>query len=448
VVDISIEKILQMKKQNTKLKILMLGWEFPPIVNGGLGVACYGIAKELAKIVDLTLIVPKSSLEFKLDKLNLIGLNHQEDYDSIKREESKLEIFENIHSIDSELTPYSENHDNRGVNVLKDKVSNHHSDKTEERPINVFSSQDVYDSNLRERVVEFTKSILEITQDMSFDVIYAHDWMTFAAAVELKRKTKKPVVLHIHSLAFDRSGETDKGWAFLLEKQGMRQADAVIPVSRYTGRICTQHYNVDFKKIYPIHNAIEKIKPFRVSSNFDDKLVLFLGRLTSQKGPGVFLEIAEKVLNKTPKVKFVIAGKGDLLRELLQNPIYKELNSKIHFTGFLTSDRVKKLFARTDVYCMPSVSEPFGLSALEAVQFGIPPVISKQSGVAEVLNSALKADYWDTTLMARHILDLLENKKTRESVIKNCQNDLSNVTWRASVNKIEEVLQKVSRERT
>jgi len=213
-------------------------------------------------------------------------------------------------------------------------------------------------------------------------------------------------------------------------------ADLVIPVSQYTGTICTGHYGIDSTKVHFVHNGADTVETYRSDSPFKDGLVLFLGRLTGQKGPEFFLEIAAKVLEKNPNVFFVMAGTGERMRQLIEHGAYRNVGDRLHFTGFLDKEKVNQLLSMTDVYCMPSVSEPFGLSAIEAAQFGIPAVISKQSGVAEVLTRARKADYWDVELMAEHIHELLTDADAREEAVRISLEDQQNCTWEAAAGKV------------
>ena len=262
--------------------------------------------------------------------------------------------------------------------------------------------------------------------------------MTFAG-VEIKKHTGKPLAVHVHSLSYDRSGPDSRGWVYDIEKYGMQEADIVIPVSDYTGDIVVHHFGIDRNKVFPVHNGVDLVDAYKQDKSFPEKLVLFLGRITLQKGPEIFLEIASKVLKETDNVRFVMAGTGDKLKRIIESGSYKNVGNKFHFTGFLDKEKVNSLLSQADVYCMPSVSEPFGLSALEAAQFGIPAVISKQSGVAEVLKGALKADFWDVDLMAEHISCLLNDSEVKDSVVENSYKDLRGLTWDSASEKIIDV---------
>jgi glycogen synthase len=421
-------------------KVLMLGWEFPPVINGGLGVACLGLCKALSKYVDLTMILPKSDPDFIVDKVELIGLNNLEIENLKKIKTSKYyKKFSKVETVEANIDPY----DTASINfdILKSQtgINMAISDLT-----NIFSIGDLYGDDLIYKVTEFAKYTSRLASNKEFDVIHCHDWMTFLAGIEIKAITGKPLVLHVHALEYDRSGPESKNFVYELERWAMHYADAVIPVSNYTGNIAATHYGVDRNKITPVHNGADAVKVFHDTKDFPEKLILFLGRITGQKGPQYFLDIASKVIEHVPNVRFVMAGTGDKLRALIETGAYKQIGNKFHFTGFLNKQKVNKLLSIADVYCMPSVSEPFGLSALEAAQFGIPCVISKQSGVSEVLYGALTADYWDVDKMAGHIISLLQNEALREAVISNAYNDLENLTWEKAAEKVRDIYQRVA----
>jgi glycogen synthase len=425
-----------------KPKVLMLGWEFPPLINGGLGVACLGLCKALRKHADISLILPKSDPAYVLENVELVGLNNI-DIDSLRKIDSTLHYkeFSNVEYVDANISPY----ETTGIpyvnfDILK-SVTEHEYKIT--GPKNVFQNGDVYEGDVISKVIEYAKYSARLASEKEFDIIHCHDWMTFLAGLEIKALTGKPLVLHVHSLEYDRGGPESRGWVYDIEKLVMNSADLIIPVSSYTGSIAQSHYDVDPKKIFPVHNGADAVHVFHNTKDFPEKLVLFLGRITGQKGPQYFLDVAAKVIASFPDVRFVMAGTGDRLRGLIETGAYKQIGTKLHFTGFLNKEKVNKLLSIADVYCMPSVSEPFGLSALEAAQFGIPCVISKQSGVSEVLLGALKADFWDVEKMANHIISLLNNDALREAVIRDAFNDLQVCTWDRAAEKISNVYKKV-----
>ncbi len=420
----------------------MIGWEFPPIINGGLGVACLGISRALSSMVDLSMILPKTDLNFTLKNVNIIGLNNV-DLASLNTQinDNPYQNFStSIHQSDIPLSPYPSASPQGIGNILEQKKLKTISPPSSTNP---FQVDDLYGDDILLRIQQFAAYTAEVAASMKFDIIHCHDWMTFPAAMLVQEQSKKPLVVHIHSLEYDRSGPDSKSWVFEIEKEAMSKANIVVPVSNYTGSIAREYYEIDSSKIFPVHNGADVVEVYKERKEFPEKLILFLGRVTGQKGPQYFLDIASKVLQHAPNVRFVMAGTGDQLRELIENGAYKNIGTKFHFTGFLTKEKVHKLLSMTDVYCMPSVSEPFGLSALEAAQFGIPCVISKQSGVSEVLFGALKADFWDIDKMASHIITLLQNNSLKDAIVKDAFNDLKNCTWEKAAEKIMNLYKKI-----
>ncbi|MFT3991700.1 MAG: glycosyltransferase family 4 protein [Luteolibacter sp.] len=429
-----------------RLRVLKLGWEFPPMFNGGLGVACLGLSKALAKKVDLTVIVPQVAAgggqeEFELRGLNQLATDDLRTVEGIYRYQS----FAQIRKVPVSLDPYAQgNPAFEALDALEEWPDGAlRFSRTTREQLEAFQIGDLYGADIGIKVVEFSKIAAKLAMMEDFDVIHAHDWMTFLAAVEIKKATDKPLVVHVHASQYDRAGENSRGWIYDIEKYGMDQADAVIPVSHYTGQVIKDHYGISPEKIHPVHNGANPVESFVTKKKFPEKLVLFLGRLTAQKGPEFFLEIAAKVIERQKNVRFVVAGTGEKLRPMIETGAFRGLGDHFHFTGFLDQEKVRDLLSMTDIYCMPSVSEPFGLSALEAAQFGIPAVISKQSGVSEVLKGALKADYWDVDLMARHIIDLLTREALRDQVILQAREDIAAATWDAAAEKVMAVYQNI-----
>ncbi len=426
-----------------RLRVLELGWEFPPLINGGLGVACLGLSRALAKHVDLTVVVPRSDPDADYEGFSLKGLNAVtvEDLETVEGR-YRYESFAQVRKVPVFLNPY-ETGETWQEMIEEVPGAEARFSETKRRHLEAFSIGDLYGPDLGNKVVEFSKVAAKLAMQEEFDVVHAHDWMTFLAGVEVKKATGKPLVVHLHASQYDRAGADARGWIYDIEKYGMEQADRVIPVSRYTGDVVVGHYGIDPKKVKPVHNGADPVDAFVTKKKFPEKLVLFLGRLTAQKGPEFFLEIASKVLERNRDVRFVVAGTGEKLRPLIETGAFRGLGGHFHFTGFLNKEKVNDLLSMTDVYCMPSVSEPFGLSALEAAQFGIPAVISKQSGVAEVLKGALVADFWDVEMMARHINDLLTDEEKRREVVEQAKQDIAASTWDAAAAKVLEIYREV-----
>lgn len=388
-----------------KPRVLMLGWEFPPEISGGLGIANYNLCKALAPQTQLTLVLPKADPAFQIPKVSILDLSSIKIEEVLEKEE--LEEFEKIireKKIEFSFSPYP-------VNLIKkETVSEKTLPAQKKTPVksiiqihNRFASSELYGIDIIDKINYYTEIVLKVAADLSFDIIHVHDWMTCPAGMMLKKRYKKPLVLHIHSLNYDRIGPDSMDWIYEIEKKALRRADLIIPVSQYTGKIIHEFYKIPNKKIFPVYNGIEKVKRYRSEKNFPERLILFLGRITMQKGPEYFLEAASRIIQTMDNVRFAVAGAGDKLQEIIESGAYAELRDKIHFTGFLKRQEVQYLLSIADVFCMPSVSEPFGLTALEAAQFGVPVVLSRRSGAAEVLNGALKADFWDTEIGRAHV---------------------------------------------
>jgi glycogen(starch) synthase len=404
-------------------KVLMLGWEFPPIINGGLGVACHDLSGAMSKYADITMVVPKSSKEFKTN-INLIGINNI-DLSKFNNFEFNLHRPYKMHTVPGDLNPYyssSLEHSEVGPRSAQGGGT--------------FDIDNLYGGDVITKVMQYTDITSQLALTLDFDVIHAHDWMTMMAGMRIKELTGKPLVMHIHSLEVDRGGPDSKGWVYELEKKGMEYADVLMPVSNFTADNIHQHYGISKNKMVVIHNGSNVVEPFKSERKYNEKTVLFVGRLTRQKGPEKFLDIAAKVLERKKDVRFVMAGTGDHFRSLLENSSYRHIGNRFHLTGFLNQEKLKYLFSISDVYCMPSVSEPFGLSAVEAAQFGVPCVISKQSGVAEVLKGALTFDHWDVNRAAGQILNLLNDNIFKETIVKDSYSNLNNITWNLSAQKI------------
>lgn len=422
-------------KLSRKPKVLMLGWEFPPLINGGLGVACHDLCEALSKHADISLIVPKSSSEFKMKNMDLLGLNHI-DVTHLKKVSYKCnyDFVKEFDYITADLDPYYTEKSTAAGKTTGSVL-------TEGEPIIAEEAENLkidnlYGGDVVKNVGIFARVAARLALSKDFDVIHAHDWMTMLAGMEIKAQTGKPLIVHVHSLEYDRSGEDSKGWVYQMEKAGMEAADLLMPVSNYTADVIIKHYHIDPSKIVTIHNGIKPVQAFKRPKPFKEKVVLFIGRLTRQKGPELFLDIASKVLAKDTDVRFVMAGVGEYFTPLLESSSYRHLGNRFHLTGFLNSDKLRQLLAISDVYCMPSVSEPFGLSAAEAAQFDVPCVISKQSGVAEVLHGSLKFDFWDTTKAADCIIRLLHDEVLNKKIVQDAKKDLQNITWDKAAEKV------------
>jgi glycogen synthase len=383
------------------VKVLMLGWEFPPYASGGLGTACYGLTKSLSKQgVSITFIAPKADP----DAHNFLKM--------IPADLSKVKF----RGITSPITPYM-------------------NEKAYENEYNRYSKskeKTIYGKNLMLEVERFARAAEEIAIGESFDVIHCHDWLTFKAGVNVKRRTKKPLVVHVHATEFDRTGGNGRNeYVYNIEREGMHAADKIIAVSNFTKNMIVNNYGIDPNKIEVVHNAVEftNYNTERRKINNYDKVVLFLGRITLQKGPDYFIESASKVLKKMSNVKFIIAGSGDMEYKMIEKAAKMGIGDKVLFAGFLEGADIDRAYKMADVYVMPSVSEPFGITPLEAMRNGTPVIISKQSGVSEVINNCLKVDFWDTDQMANKILGVLRYGELHEEMKINGSREIKKFSW-------------------
>ncbi|MCD8184952.1 MAG: glycosyltransferase family 4 protein [Rikenellaceae bacterium] len=425
------------------MRVLMFGWEFPPHIAGGLGTACYGLTRGLAKQnVDVKFVVPRAYGDENQRYARILNASDVEALYGANFGEDFWKQLTMIH-IDSNLVPYiaPEEFMHESKSWQKDRTEVWR-DVWKERY--VFSGK--YGANLMEEVARYALVAAQVARDLEgqFDVIHAHDWLTYYAGMAAKAVSGKPLVVHIHATQFDRSGDTS-GPVYEIEKAGMNAADRVISVSHLTRRIVIEKYGIAPEKVVTVHNAVEFGTDGceKLERGVDDKIVTFLGRITYQKGPDYFVEAAAKVLDRVPNVRFVMAGSGDMLHHVIRRVAKLGIADRFHFTGFLKGDEVQQMFALSDVYIMPSVSEPFGISPLEAMRSNVPVIISKQSGVAEVLKYAVKVDYWDVDAMADAIYGLITYPALSRMFIARGQEEVNTLKWDKAAGHVAAVYQSV-----
>lgn len=411
------------------MRVLMFGWEFPPHITGGLGTACFGMVKGLVKHgVDVIFVVPKAYGDESEEGFRLLNAS---DVSMDINEAMDLEAWNKIKymEIGSNIIPYVGTED---FELMVEKETQ--TQKTRHQSIfsKRFQFSGRYGKNLMEEVSRYALVASAVARKDSFDVIHAHDWLTYPAGIAARQISGKPLVVHVHATEFDRSGEHVNQNVYDIERKGMEEADLVITVSNFTRQIVLERYGIPGEKVITVHNAVEPVdRPEMegVRKNVKEKIVTFLGRITFQKGPDYFIEAANKVLMKDPDVRFVMAGSGDLFNRMIRRVAQLHISTKFHFTGFLAGADVDKMFAMSDVYVMPSVSEPFGISPLEAMRSNVPVVISKQSGVSEVLKHALKVDFWDIDALADAIYGLLNYEGLKKMFRKYGIAEVENLQW-------------------
>lgn len=417
----------------------MFGWEFPPHITGGLGTACFGLTKGLLKHgVEVQFVVPKAYGDESQEAVRLISASEVTVLmnDPVFREYwNQITYME----IGSNLIPYV------GPEDFQQMVSENLNVKVEEGS-RVFSEKfqfsGKYGHDLMEEVARYALVGASIAANSEFDVIHAHDWLTYSAGVAAKKISGKPLVVHMHATEFDRSGENYNENVYEIERKGMAEADRVITVSNLTRNIVIDRYHIDPEKVITVHNAVEppeKTELIDAEKHVKEKIVTFLGRITFQKGPEYFIEAACKVLERDKNVRFVMAGTGDMMEKMIRRVAKLKISSHFHFTGFLKGENVDRMFAMSDVYVMPSVSEPFGISPLEAMRSNVPVIISKQSGVAEVLDHVLKVDFWDVDAMADAIYGLLHYKSLSAMTVTHGTEEVNNLKWENAARKVADI---------
>ena len=424
------------------MKVLMFGWEFPPHISGGLGTACYGLTKGLASLqnMEVFFVVPKAFGDEDQSDIQLIGANKipvsQKEF-TFNDSGTKMDYLE----VQSEVIPYVSEDE---FWKLKNKTLPPKAKlvKTTEGLTIDFSGG--YGHNLMDEIKNYALVAEIIARRNNFDLIHAHDWLAYPAGIAAKRASGKPLVIHVHATDFDRSGGNVNPVVYAMEREGMEMADKIIAVSNFTRQTVIEKYSIPPEKIVTVYNAVEpvtKTSKSKIKKGVNEKLVTFLGRITIQKGPEYFIEAAHLVLKKTDNVRFVMAGSGDKLNEMVERVAQLGMADKFHFTGFLKGDDVNQMFQMTDVFVMPSVSEPFGIVPLEAMQADVPVIISNQSGVSEILNHAIKIDFWDTYAMADAIYGLLTYPALSGFLKKTGKQEVGGLKWSHSARHVEQVYQ-------
>ncbi|MCQ2974820.1 MAG: glycosyltransferase family 4 protein [Bacteroidales bacterium] len=477
------------------MRVLMFGWEFPPHISGGLGTACQGIVNALGQRGDLSIIfvVPKVFGDEKAENTIFAGANkyvktHKQilnrnirivvpqpptekiietvthhSYTTLSEATDKLVYIETasmLHPyiqaeqiekilIRKRINPETVRFDEYGRLVTFEEgepkvIDISFEEISEEEVTEEFEFTGKYTANLFTETGMYARVCEQLSKQYQFDVIHAHDWLTYEAGIAAKKATGKPLVIHVHATEYDRSGKNVNQTIFNIEKDGMENADAIITVSNLTRDIVIKKYKISPEKVFTIYNAVD-FKPNRKKyiKPENEKLVTFLGRITYQKGPEYFIEAAYKVLQRVKNVRFVMAGNGDMYKRMILMAAKLGISDRFHFTDFLKHDEVKHLFAVSDVYVMPSVSEPFGISPLEAVKSNVPVIISKQSGVAEILKHAIKVDYWDVDAIADAIYGLIKYPALSNFFVRKGKNEVKQLKWDNCANEIVKVYNKI-----
>ena len=403
------------------MKALMFGWEFPPHILGGLGTASFGLTKGIVENgdMDITFVIPKPWGDEPKEYAKIIGANTTP---VVWRDVNWDHVQSRIGNVmDPQLYYDLRNHIYSDFNYLH----------TNDLGCMEFSGR--YPDNLLEELNNYSIVAGVIARTVDFDVIHSHDWLTYPAGIHAKQVTGKPFVIHVHATDFDRSRGNVNPTVFAIEKDGMNFADHIITVSNLTRRTVIEKYGIDPSKVSTVHNAVEPLSEEYLNVTVPpkhDKVVTFLGRITMQKGPEYFVEAAAQVLQKVKNVQFVMAGGGDMMEKMIRLAARRGIAERFHFAGFLKGKQVYEMLKASDVFIMPSVSEPFGISPLEAMQMGVPSIISKQSGCAEILNNVIKVDYWDIDAMANAIYSIITYPAMYRELSEHGLAEVDQIRWK------------------
>ena len=426
------------------MRVLMFGWEFPPHISGGLGTASFGLTKGMATLDNLEVIfvVPRVWGDEDRSTVRLIGANKVPvAYKKIFYKGARIPV-EKI-EVESCVVPYSDPDDfwkKMSSEIYEHKlfIQTNNSGTVD------FSGR--YDTNLLDEIYKYSVVASLIAEELEFDIIHAHDWLAYPAGIAAMEVSGKPLVIHVHATDFDRSGGNVNPEVYRIEKRGMDAASKIITVSNLTKEIVIHKYNIHPDKVETVYNAVEHESVngnVILKKGFDEKVVTFLGRITMQKGPEYFIEAAYKVLKAMNNVRFVMAGSGDMMERMIRRAASLGITDRFHFTGFLKGRDVFTLLSMSDVYIMPSVSEPFGISPLEAMQSNVPVIISKQSGVSEILTHAVKTEFWDIDAMADAIYGILNYPALARMFIRNGKEEVIRLKWDNSARHVRDIYERV-----
>ena len=384
------------------MKVLMFGWEFPPHILGGLGTASYGLTKgmSLQQDMEITFCIPKPWGDEDQSFLKIIGMNSTP---VVWRDVNWEYVKDRVGSyMDPQLYYDLRDHIYADFNYLH----------TNDLGCIEFSGR--YPDNLHEEINNYSIVAGVVARQQEFDIIHSHDWLTYPAGLHAKQVSGKPLVIHVHATDFDRSRGNVNPTVYAIEKNGMDHADHIMCVSELTRQTVIHTYDQDPKKVSTVHNAVSPLS---------------LGRITMQKGPEYFVEAAAMVLQRTKNVRFVMAGSGDMMNQMIRLVAERGIADRFHFPGFMKGRQVYEVLKASDVYIMPSVSEPFGISPLEAMQCSVPTIISKQSGCAEILEKCIKTDYWDIHAMADAIYSICTYPAMYEYLCDEGKKEVDQIKW-------------------
>jgi glycosyltransferase involved in cell wall biosynthesis len=474
----------------------MLGWEYPPHISGGLGTACQGLTTSLAALgVGIDFVVPRLYGDEDASHMRLIDSSilvpaepepdapgeSDDDDERVARPSAAAtsdtpQVRRSVRrrgvrhiELPSPLSPYltPAGYEEKLEELRPEPSQDEPIENTGQAPLAADSAahllpremaaifRDVriergrghhYGADLFSEVARYAGAAVHLAESRSFDLVHAHDWMTYPAGIALAREAGVPLIAHVHSLEHDRSGHNVNERINAIERAGLEAANAIVAVSHYTRGLIHDLHRVPTEKVFVVHNGVyprEAVDSFREREHPPGKVVLFLGRVTFQKGPDYFVEAANRVIPHVPGVTFVMAGSGDMLPRMIERVAELGITKNFRFTGFLRGKDVERMYGLADLYVMPSVSEPFGISSLEAMSYDIPVIISRQSGVSEVLSHAMKVDFWDVEQMANLIIGVLKYPELREDIVGMAREEVRRVHWDAAAEKTVRIYHRV-----
>ncbi|MBS7374840.1 MAG: glycosyltransferase [Muribaculaceae bacterium] len=418
------------------MKALMFGWEFPPHILGGLGTASYGLTKGIFENgdMDITFVIPKPMGDEEKTFAKIIGASNTPvawrdvSWDYVQQRQG--------HVMDPQTYFDLRDHIYADFNYLN------------VNDLGCIEFSGKYPQNLMEEINNYSIVAGVIARTAQFDVIHSHDWLTYPAGIHAKQVSGKPLVIHVHATDYDRSRGNVNPTVFGIEKDGMNQADHIITVSEHTRRTVIEKYGISPDKVSTVHNAVEPLPEDYLKiekTPRKEKIVTFLGRITMQKGPEYFVEAAAMVLKKVHNVRFVMAGGGDMMEKMIRLAARRGISDRFHFIGFLRGKEVYEMYKNSDVFIMPSVSEPFGIAPLEAMQMGVPSIISKQSGCAEILSNVIKVDYWDVNEMANAIYSIITYPAMFRQLQERGLDEVGQIVWKKAGTKVINIYKKLTK---
>ncbi len=423
------------------MKVFMLGWEFPPFISGGLGTACYGLTRAMDRLgMKVTFVLPKMVAGEYATHVKLLTPQSKPSDPSLEFTDTGMKNVK-FCPIGSLLHPYStpETYHQRIEETLRQKQLLRGGKISSASQL--MESSD-YGTDMYTEVYRYAEIAVELAFSQQFEIVHAHDWMTYPAGIAVAAASGKPLVVHVHSTEFDRSGEHVNQMIYDIEREGLERADKIITVSHFTRNIVISRYGISGDKVEVVYNGVDRNGSWSLDASGikkDEKIVLFLGRITMQKGPEYFLQAAKKVLGVMDNVKFVMAGSGDMMHRSIEMAAELGIGHKVLFTGFLRGEDVRKIYKMADLYVMPSVSEPFGIAPLEALDNDVPVIISKQSGVSEVLMHALKVDFWDVNEIANKIIAVLKFPPLQMTLRSHGNFEVRRLRWRDTAAKCAKI---------